>query len=642
MSDNKNSNSNRNVNRNNRNRRNVNPRRMNRSNRYHKILRRMQSRLWLIFGVVCVLFVVLIVRLMYIEYSSGEKYEKIVLSQQGYSNETIPFQRGDIVDRKGSVLATSVDVYNVILDCKVLNQTPEKIDDTISAITRYFPEITEEQIREALKDRKDSQYEVLLKKVDNGRMEEFEAMAKDDANKDKIGGVWFEKEYMRQYPYDSLAAALIGYCTDGNTGALGIESQYNSDLNGSNGRKYGIYSDSNAIENTVIPPENGKTIVSTIDVNVQSIVEQEIFNWNDAHKDNTADGSLNTACIVMNPNNGEIIAMASYPGFNLNNPRDLSHRFTPEQLAAMPEEQQVDELSKLWKNFCVSNTYEPGSTFKPFTVATALEIGSITGDETYNCDGKEVVSGHEIHCVNRDGHGVLTVEGSLLESCNDALMQIVRTVGPDVFCDFQSNFGFGQKTTIDLPNEASTKNLLYTRDQLKRTESNLATNSFGQNFNVTMIQLASAYCSLINGGNLYQPHVVNSMLDASGNKVFSNNPVVLKKTVSKDVSDILKKYMLHVVTDGTAKEVQVEGYNIGGKTGTAEKLPREDGNYLVSFIGFAPYNHPELVIYTIVDTPKVPDQAHSSYAQEITRNILQQILPYMNIERADQDVVEGE
>ena len=155
-----------------------------------------------------------------------------------------------------------------------------------------------------------------------------------------------------------------------------------------------------------------------------------------------------------------------------------------------------------------------------------------------------------------------------------------------------------------------------------------------------MIQLASAYCSLINGGNLYQPHVVNSMLDSSGNKVFSNNPVVLKKTVSKDVSDILKKYMLHVVTDGTAKEVQVEGYNIGGKTGTAEKLPREEGNYLVSFIGFTPYNHPEIVIYTVVDTPKVPDQAHSSYAQEITQRILDQILPYLNIERADQDPVE--
>lgn len=637
MGNNRNSNSNRNRNN---NRRYNDPRRTRRTNRYQRILRRMQSRLWLIFGVVCVLFVVLIIRLMYIEYSSGDKYEKIVLSQQGYSNEVIPFQRGDIVDRKGSVLATSVDVYNVVLDCKVLNQTPEKIEDTIAAVTRYFPEIPEEKIREALKDRKDSQYEVLLKKTDNGRMQAFEDMRKEDANKDKIAGIWFEKEYMRQYPYDSLAAALIGYCSDGNTGALGIESQYNSSLNGANGRKYGYYGENNAIENTVIPPENGKTIVSTIDVNVQSIVEQEILNWNEAHKGDTADGSLNTACIVMNPNNGEVLAMASYPGFDLNNPRDLSHRFTPQQLAAMPEEQQVDELSKLWKNFCVSNTYEPGSTFKPFTVATALEIGSINGDETYMCDGKEVVSTHEIHCVNRDGHGLLTVEGSLLESCNDALMQIARTIGPDVFFDFQSNFGFGQKTTIDLPNEASTKNLLYTREELERTESNLATNSFGQNFNVTMIQLASAYCSLINGGNLYQPHVVNSMLDSSGNKVFSNNPVVLKKTVSKDVSDILKKYMLHVVTDGTAKEVQVEGYNIGGKTGTAEKLPREEGNYLVSFIGFAPYNHPEIVIYTIVDTPKVDDQAHSSYAQEITQRILDQILPYLNIERADQDPVE--
>lgn len=616
------------------------PRRGRRPNRYHKILRRMQSRLWLIFAGVCVLFVVLIVRLMYIEYSSGDKYEKIVLSQQGYSNEIIPFQRGDIVDRKGSVLATSVDVYNVILDCKVLNETPEKIDTTIDAITSIIPEISEEQIREALKDRKDSQYEILLKKVDNERMEAFEALKKDSANKDKISGIWFEKEYMRTYPYDSLAAALIGYCSNGNNGALGIESQYNNQLNGANGRKYGYFTDNKSIENTVIPPENGKTVVSTIDVNVQSIVEQEIINWNEAHKGDTPDGSANTACIVMNPNNGEILAMASYPTFDLNNPRDLSTRFTPEQLAALPEEAQVEELSKLWKNFCVSNTYEPGSTFKPFTVATALEIGSINGDETYMCDGKEIVSEHEIHCVNRDGHGLLTVEGSLLESCNDALMQIVRTVGPDTFYDFQSDFGFGQKTTIDLPNEASTKNLVYTRDELRRIESNLATNSFGQNFNVTMIQLASAYSSLINGGYLYQPHVVGSMLDSHGNKVYTNNPVVLKKTVSSDVSEILKKYMLHVVEVGTATGVQVEGYNIGGKTGTAEKLPREEGNYLVSFIGFAPYNHPEIVIYTVIDTPKVDDQAHSSYAQEITQRVLEQILPYLNIDRADQDPVD--
>ena len=603
------------------------PRRGRRPNRYHKILRRMQSRLWLIFAGVCVLFVVLIVRLMYIEYSSGDKYEKIVLSQQGYSNEIIPFQRGDIVDRKGSVLATSVDVYNVILA-------------TIDAITSVIPEISEEQIREALKDRKDSQYEILLKKVDNERMEAFEALKKDSANKDKISGIWFEKEYMRTYPYDSLAAALIGYCSNGNNGALGIESQYNNQLNGANGRKYGYFTDNKSIENTVIPPENGKTVVSTIDVNVQSIVEQEIINWNEAHRGDTPDGSANTACIVMNPNNGEILAMASYPTFDLNNPRDLSARFTPEQLAALPEEAQVEELSKLWKNFCVSNTYEPGSTFKPFTVATALEIGSINGDETYMCDGKEIVSEHEIHCVNRDGHGLLTVEGSLLESCNDALMQIVRTVGPDTFYDFQSDFGFGQKTTIDLPNEASTKNLVYTRDELRRIESNLATNSFGQNFNVTMIQLATAYSSLINGGYLYQPHVVGSMLDSHGNKVYTNNPVVLKKTVSSDVSEILKKYMLHVVEVGTATGVQVEGYNIGGKTGTAEKLPREEGNYLVSFIGFAPYNHPEIVIYTVIDTPKVDDQAHSSYAQEITQRVLEQILPYLNIDRADQDPVD--
>lgn len=610
----------------------------NRANTYHRILKRMQGRLWFVFGAVCVLFVILIIRLMYIEYTSGERYEKIVLSQQGYANEVILCQRGDIVDRKGSPLATSVDVYNVILDCKVLNQYPDKIESTIDALTRYIPEITEDMIKEALSERPLSQYEVLLKKVDKGIVEEYEAFASDDKNKDNIKGIWFEKEYMRTYPYDNLAASLIGYCSDSGVGVLGIESQYNSELTGTNGRRYGYYGDSNAIENTVIAPEDGKTIVSTIDVNIQSIVEQKILEWNEAHSENGEDGSLNTACIILDPSNGEVLAMANYPGFDLNNPRDLSTRFSEEQLNAMSEEEQVDILSSLWKNYCVSSTFEPGSTFKPFTVAMGLENGNINGDETYMCDGKEIVSSHEIHCVNRDGHGLLTVEGALLESCNDALMQMVRVIGADTFSDYQSVFGFGQKTTIDLPNEASTKSLLYTKEQLDRVESNLATNSFGQNFNVTMIQLVSAYSSLINGGNLYKPHVVESTVDRLGNKSSNGNETVLKKTISSDVSDILKEYMLHVVTDGTANGVMIDGYNIGGKTGTAEKIPRDEGNYLVSFIGFAPYNNPKLVIYTVVDTPNVSDQAHSSYAQEITHEILQEVLPYMNIDRVEEDM----
>lgn len=604
--------------------------------RYRRILKRMQSKLWMVFGLFCILFVILIGRLMYIEYTSGDKYEKIVLNQQGYENSVIPFQRGEIVDSKGTVLATSVDVYNVVLDCKVLNQYEDKKESTIEAVTNTFPQITKEQIEDALKNKKDSQYVVLDKKVDYDLMNQFTSMMKDEEKGDNIKGIWFEKEYKREYPLGDVAAALIGYCTEGNSGVIGIENEYNNKLNGTNGRRYGYFKNDN-VENTVIEAKNGNTVITTIDANIQTIVEKEIKEWNDAHANNGSLGSKNTACIVMDPNNGNILAMASYPTFDLNNPRDLSKFYTQEQLAVMSEEEQMDFLNNLWKNYCVTNTYEPGSTFKPFTVAMGLESGSLNGDEEYLCDGGEKVNEFVIRCVNRTGHGRLDVEGALRESCNDALMQMVRVIGPDTFHRFQSIFGFGQKTNIDIPAEASTKNLLYTKEQLEKTESNLATNSFGQNFNVTMIQLASAYCSLINGGNLYQPHVVSALKDSAGNTIKTNDPVVMKKTISTDVSNILKTYMLHTVESGSASGIAVDGYNIGGKTGTAEKLPREDNNYLVSIIGFAPYENPEVVIYTVIDVPNVADQAHSSYAQEITVNILRQILPYLNVTRVEND-----
>ncbi len=608
-----------------------------RGKRYKKILKRMQRKLWIVFGVICVLFVVLLARILWIQFTNGDRFERIVLGQQGYENKIIPYQRGNIVDAKGTVLASSVDVYNVILDCKVLNQAEDKKDSTIMAVTSIFPEISKEQIEDALKDKKESQYVVLAKQVDYETVNYFKKLQEDKNTKDSIVGIWFEKEYLRQYPFGNLAAALIGYCASDNTGVLGLENEYNDKLNGTNGRSYGYFTGNQSVENTVIDAENGHNVVTNVDANIQSIVETEILAWNEAHKGDDGKGSANTACVVMDPRNGNVLAMATYPSFDLNNPRDLGAYFTPEQLAAMPEEEQMNFLNNLWKNFPVTNTYEPGSTFKPFTVAAALETGSINGDETYMCDGGEQLSEHLIRCVNKDGHGVLTVEESLKESCNDALMQIARAIGPANFHSYQSNFGFGQKTNVDLPGEASTKNLIYTKDQLERIDSNLATNSFGQNFNVTMIQLASAYCSLVNGGNLYQPHVVNSLKDSSGNVVKSFEPVVMKKTISTDVSNILKEYMLNTVRSGTASGIQVEGYNIGGKTGTAEKLPREEHNYLVSIIGFAPYENPEVVIYTVIDTPYVDDQAHSSFAQEITQNILRQILPYLNVTRAEND-----
>ena len=433
---------------------------------------------------------------------------------------------------------------------------------------------------------------------------------------------------------------MIGFTASGNAGVSGLEMQYNDTLNGVNGRSYGYLNNDSNLEQTVIEPENGKTIVTSIDINIQSVVEQAMIDWNNEYASDGQLGSWNTACLVMNPQNGEILAMATYPSFDPNNPRDLSFLYTEEELMEMTEDDKLDRLNKLWQNFPVSSTYEPGSTFKPFTVACGLETGTLTGDETFFCDGGEEISGYRIRCVNRNGHGMETVADALMDSCNDALMQMSYRIGAENFAEYQHLFGFGQRTYVDLPGEARTDSLIYNVEDLEKTV-NIATNSFGQNFNTTMVQLGSAFCSLINGGNLYQPHVVTKVTDREGNILEEMDPIVEKETVSEEVSAQMREYLHMVVKDGTGKIAGVEGYDIGGKTGTAQKLPRTAGNFLVSFIGFAPVSDPQVVVYTIIDVPNTPDQAHSNYAQAITHNVFEQILPYMNIKRSGDAVSES-
>ncbi|MBR1622333.1 MAG: penicillin-binding protein 2, partial [Pseudobutyrivibrio sp.] len=502
--------------------------------------------------------------------------------------------------------------------------------------TECFDEIDRDKIRTQLEDNPTSQYYILAKKVSYEKMSEFEEKKVSDEYKDKIYGIWFEKEYVRQYPYGSLAAATIGYASSGNVGVIGLENKYSSVLNGVNGRTYGYLNSDSNLEQTTIDATNGNNIVLSLDINIQSIVEKAIADWNQKtveqwnadHPDEPESfGSLHTAALVMNPNTGEIYAMAQYPTFDLNSPRDLSAFFSEEQLAEMSTDDKMDELNKIWQNFCITYTYEPGSTFKPFTVAMGLETGVLNGDETYFCDGGEMISGYPklVKCVayKKGGHGTQTIAEVLSNSCNDALMQMVRAIGPATFAKYQSIFGFGQKTGIDLTGEASTAGLIYSESDLN-SSINLATNSFGQNFNTTMIQLATGFCSLINGGYLYEPHLVTKITDSNGNTVQEIEPTVLKRTISDETGDLLKEYLEFVVSNGTGKTAGVDGYRIGGKTGTAEKLPRGNHKYLVSFIGFAPVDDPQVVVYVIVDEPGVgavgDNQAQSSFAQEICHN----------------------
>lgn len=602
-----------------------------------KLSRGMRMKLIVLFTLLTVCLCALIGRLMFINYTSGEKYEKKVLSLQSYDSVTIPYQRGDIVDCNGTVLATSVAVYNVILDCSVLTSDEAYLDPTLDALTLCFPELDRNTLLGYSTDTPDSRYIILAKKLPYDKIQPFVLLQEElDENGKKanpnIKGVWFEKEYIRSYPFNSLGSSVIGFVSSGNVGTIGLENYYNDTLNGINGREYGYLNAESDFEKTVIAPQDGNTLVTTIDANIQSIVEEKILEFNAAYTNNYRDGegSLHTAVIVMDPNTGAVLAMAEYPTFDLNNPRDTSMLFTEEELETVTNEDQMAALNELWKNYCVSSTYEPGSVQKPFTIAAGLETGTLNTDMTFNCDGHETVSGSKIHCVNTNGHGLETLEKSLMDSCNDALMQMaISHIGIDSFVKYQDIFGFGQKTGIDLPGEANTSALVYTADTMSTID--LATNSFGQNYNATMIQTASAFCSLVNGGTYYQPYMVSKIVGADGGTVSVTEPTVLKQTVSSATSDLLREYMYNTVTSGTASSAKVDGYSLGGKTGTAEKQPRNQGNYLVSFIGFAPYENPELVVYCIVDEPNTEDQPHSYYAQNITREILEEVLPYMNI-----------
>lgn len=610
-----------------------------------KLSRGMRKKLIVLFSMLTICLCALIGRLMYINYTSGEKYEKKVLSMQSYDSKTIPYQRGDIVDRNGTVLATSVAVYNVIMDCSVMTseskvdgETVQKyLEPTINALVDCFPELDKATLYQYATENPDSKYIILLKKLPYDQIQEFVQLQEAVDEKGKkvnpnIKGVWFEKEYQRRYPFNSMACATIGFVSSGNVGTIGLENYYNDVLNGINGREYGYLNSESDFEKTVIAPQDGNTLVTTIDANIQSVVEKKILEFNAAYTNNyrEGDGSVNTAVIVMNPNTGAILAMAEYPNFDLNNPRDVSSLFTEEELETVTSEEQMDALNQLWRNYCVSETYEPGSVQKPFTIAGGLETGALNTNLSFVCDGHETISGSKIGCVNVYGHGVETLEKSLMDSCNDALMQMARDyIGVHDFTKYQSVFGFGQKTGIDLPGEAYTASLVYTEENM--TTIDLATNAFGQNYNCTMIQMTSAFCSLINGGTYYQPYLVSKVLGADGGTVSVTEPTVLKQTISEGTSDLLREYMYSTVTSGTAATAKVDGYSMGGKTGTAEKIPRKQGNYLVSFMGFAPYDDPELVIYCIIDEPNVEDQPHSSFAQNIVREILEEIFPYMNI-----------
>lgn len=607
---------------------------------------KMQKKLVVLFFAVLLAFVTLSVRLIMINKENGENYKKQILSQQTYDSRVLPFKRGDILDAQGSKLAYSEKVYNLVVDSKLMLQSKGALEPTLAALDACF-DLDIEEIRKYIADHPSSQYYVVLKQLSYEDIAPFKEIQNNVKENPNIKGVWFEEEYRRVYPYKTLACDAIGFTTADNLGAFGLEEYYNDTLNGTNGREYGYLGEGSNMERTTKPAQDGKIIVSTIDANIQGIVEKYITKWNNEHEGENAYragelGSYNTGVIVMDPRNGEILAMAGYPAFDLNNPRSLSGNglYTAEQIAAMDDETYYEELNKLWRNFCISDTYELGSTAKSLTIAAALDSGSINGTEEYFCSGVYEVGGHDIHCNKLIGHNMLSVSGSLEQSCNVALMQIGQKMGQDVFMEYLSNFNMGLKTNIDLAGEARTDTLIYDPDTM--VSSDLAISTFGQGYNATMIQMAAAFCSVINGGYYYQPHMVKEIRNADGTTIEKIEGRVLKQTISESTSAALRQYLANVCTLGTGTHAVPAGYFIGGKTGTAEMYPRKTGNYVVSFIGFAPIDDPQVMVYVVIDRPNVEDQPHSNFAQEITKNILTEILPYLQIFRTEEISEEDE
>jgi len=595
-----------------------------------KFSKTMQKKLVMLFMAVILAFIVLVGRITYINATHGDNYTKVVLDQQQYDSRTIPFKRGDILDANGTKIATSERVYNVILDAKALLSNKEEVVDSTKQVLKECFDISDSAVQGILDDNPTGRYNVILKQVSYDDAKAFEEKEEDENT--KVAGVWLEEDYVRRYPYNTLASDVIGFVVDGNVGSIGVEASYNSTLNGTDGREYGYYDDA-TVERIIKEPVNGSSVVLTLDVNLQSIVEKHIAAFNEQYKDSENLGAKNIAVVIMDPNNGGVLAQGSYPDFDLNNPRDLSAYYSQSEIEGMDDEAYLNALNSLWKNFCISDTFEPGSTMKPFTLAAALETGAIDGSENYYCGGFLHVGDHDIHCVNRSGHGYLSVSEVIEDSCNVGTMQIAAGLGRENFTKYQSIFGFGEYTGIDLPGEGDTSGLVYNVQDMGVTD--LATNAFGQNFNSTMMQLSAAFCSLINGGNYYEPYVVQQIQDESGNLVSNHDTAVVKNTISEPIGTKIKSYMHNAVEIGTGQKAQVEGYAIGGKTGTAEKQPRDAKKYLNSFIGYAPQDNPEFMIYVIIDEPNVADQAASGLACTLAADIMKEALPYMNVTKSE-------
>lgn len=573
-------------------------------------------------------FALMFGRVLYMKVVHGAEYEAAAKNQQiNRYDITIPPNRGSILDRNNQVLAISTTVYNVALDslqlAEVAEQYPEEQEKTLTTLCEYFPELDYNTLKQYVTVNPETgelymnnHWKYLVKGIERSVKEELEAM--------NLKGVYFEKSSQRSYPLNSSACHLVGF-TRGDA-QWGLEGYYNSYMEGTPGRSFILYNGADSVVHQDYDAKDGDTIITTIDYNIQKIAEEVVAEtaaeW----------PAKNVAAMVMDPYTGEIYAMAESHSFDLNNPNEIPEWETDtkytENWDQLSSEEQLEYLNTMWKNFCVSDTYEPGSIFKPMLVAAALEEGVITPNSTFQCNGYTDIGGYRIGCHLRSGHGNINVEQIMAQSCNMGVIQIANLLGVDKFYEYQREFGFGDYTGIDLPGEAAGQ--LHSKESIGPTE--LATMSFGQTFNCTSIQLISAFSSLINGGNLVKPHVVSQIVDADGNVVLENDTEVVRRVISEKTSAYMRTALKATVENGLAKKLQIDGYSIGCKTGTAEQGSRtNDDLYAPSNMSYFPAENPKYIVFTVINQP-------SDYIEGVqtptpmTKKLIEGIIKYDNLE----------
>ena len=581
---------------------------------------------------VIVVFLIIIFRIGWLQFVEGASLKEMMYDQL-ITSEILTPKRGSIYDSTGKTLAISAQVDTVSVDPRKFVQTDEDGDvDEFKTkayrekIAKSFSDIFELDYEETLnKISTDSSFVVIAKKVEKDKIDRLrEWMEKEEV----YSGISIDEDTKRYYPYNNLASSLIGFCNDDNQGSEGLEYYWNSTLTGTDGK---IVTSQDALRDyipdenqTYIAPQNGSDLTLTIDANIQSIAEKYLKQ---GCIENEASRGGNV--IIMDPNTGDILAMATYPDYNLNDPYTPTH-IDSKEWNKMSSEDQTNTLYSLYKNRAISDTYEPGSVFKIITSAVALEEDLATTDtaNAYKCTGVYNVSGINISCSHGAVHGNLSLRQALEKSCNAAFMQIGQKIGAKTLYSYYDAFGFFDKTNFASVGEASSN--FWNLSDVGPIE--LATMSFGQRFNITPIQMITAVSAVANGGNLMQPRIVKEIKDTSTGAVQTVEPVTVRQVISKETSEKMLDMLESVVTDGTGKYAQVKGYSIAGKTGTSERSPgAEDQGNVASFAAISPVESPQLVVLVTIYGPQGDNNDGSTVAAPIAAQILNEVLPYMQV-----------